>query len=123
MPDLIPIPEVSFIYLPWVGCLSVLAGISVIFVSFAVKNANVPRFTLLSVPLLLGSYSIFPLIIASGNLLLLGNLSYPSPPYIFTTVLFLLFSIIGQLLMVWGSCKAVKPYLWKSSENEMKLGF
>ncbi len=114
MPDVIPIPEMSYTYLPWIGSLPVLAGISLIFLGVILKNPNVPRFALLSVPLLLGSYMMYPLIIASGNVLLLSNPSY--------FWLFLFLSAMSQLLMIVGAAMATYPDLDKRlKKNETEI--
>ena len=99
---------------PWLGGLPVLFGISLIFLGAIMKKTNVPRFTLLSVPLLFGSYSTLPLIIASGNLWLLRNY------YVFWVTMLLY--AFGQALMFWGTGEAIKIHVEKGlKQNETKL--
>ncbi len=104
------------IYLPWLGGLPVLLGISLIFLGTIMKKTNVPRFTLLSVPLLFGSYSAYPLMITSSNFWLLRN--YSSQTIIAFWAILLLYAL-GQALMFWGAGKAIKIHVEKGlKQNE-----
>jgi len=97
--------EMHYFDMPWIGFLLVLAGVSVMFLALTLKNPKVPRIALLSVPLLLISYSAAPTMVL---------ISY-FPRIVFDgmfsdgSILIATLNLIGCLLLVWGAYKAAKP--------------
>jgi hypothetical protein len=103
---LMGIPEAHFIDVQWIGSLLVLVGLSLMFLGLVENKTVTQRITILSVPILLGAYLIYPLLIAINYL----------PWTVFGTYGFVYFSVLliallGHLLMIWGTYKVVKSGL------------
>jgi|GEM_PF-2110149 len=114
----ISFPEMRNFDVPWLGFYLVLVGVSIMFLGLAMKKPIVPRITLLSVPLLLAVYSIYPLFVLSNFLpWIVFGARIGSP------VNWLMGSLIltGHLLMLWGAAKAIKPSLREHSKTKQRM--
>ena len=100
------IPEIFPFEVPWIGFLLVLVGSLVMFLSLALKNPKVHCLALLSVPLLLISYSTTPIMVLINYFpkIVFGSV------FSFGSVLLSTMGLVGQLLMLWGTFKAVKVH-------------
>lgn len=98
------IPEVIYFDVPWIGVLLVLVGVSILFIGLALKKPNVPRITLLSVPLLLAVYLIRPLFVLFNFLTLSVFVAHGDVSWWLGVL-----TLAGHLLMLVGTIYAIKP--------------
>jgi len=100
------IPEVRYFEMPWLGFLFVFMGVSVMFLSLTLKNRGISRIALFSVPLLLISYSTAPIMVSVNYF---PRIVFDGP-FSVGSILLSLIGLVGQLLMIWGTFKAVKSH-------------
>ncbi len=103
-----PRPEVSMIwvhniYLPWLGTIAAMIGVSIMFVGFVYKN-RISRKLLLSVPIMAPLYIMAPVMILSKSRVLMGgyNAEYLG-----------VFSLFGHLVVLGGAYMVIRKALQK----------
>ncbi len=89
---------------PWVGSLITLVGVLLMFMGFALKNAHVPKWALIVIPVLLIIYLISPVLIFTGNLELFVFLQVNIS--ISTTIGILV--LFGHLVIVWAGITGLR---------------
>lgn len=88
----------------WIGSLTALVGVLLMFLGFALKNAKVPRRALIIVPLLLIVYLISPVLILTDNLSIFifmqANISM-------STIMGILM-LAGHLAIIWAGITGLR---------------
>jgi hypothetical protein len=88
---------------PGIGYIATLAAFSIMFLGFVIGNPRVPRWTLISVPLLPAVTSINSAAAMTNDLELFNYVQNNLAMWI------LLFLAIGYVLVIWGAAAAMKP--------------
>ena len=98
----ITIPEYRLFDVLWLGYFLALVGVCLMFLALATKNHNVPRISLLSIPVLLLINAVTPVFVLTNYLpwIIFGD------SFGFVNVLLVLMGFSAQLLMIWGAYKA-----------------
>jgi hypothetical protein len=90
--------------IPWIGSLTALVGVLIMFLGFALRNAKVPRRALVVVPILLIVYLISPVLILTDNLsiyiFMQANLSM-------STIMGILM-LGGHLVIIWAGITGLR---------------
>jgi hypothetical protein len=117
---IVAIPEVRIFDTPWIGSYLILIGLLAMYLGVAEKRTRTGRITLLlTVPLLLGLYAIYPLFVATN---FLPWLVFGTQGIIYYCILSL--TVACHLLIIVGTIRAIRPELKKpesKKERENKV--
>ena len=96
----ITIPEARLFDIPWSGALAIAVGICLMFAGLTVKKDHVPKASFLSLPLLMASYSIPPILVLFNYLPWIVFGTAPLDP---VNALVWLIPFVSLLLMIGGA--------------------
>jgi hypothetical protein len=105
----VTIPEVRLFDVPWIGAVTIIVGICLMFLGLSLKKEHIPKASFLSLPLMLAVYLIQPILIAFNYLprVIFGNTFNLLNWFVFLAAI---------LLMIWG-------LLWPYRSNLKKIIF